>query len=325
MIITRTPFRISFAGGGSDLKEYYLDHGGAVLSVSIDKYVYLSMHPYFHHNKYFLKYSSSELVDSVDKIQHRIIRQVFGQYRIAGVDFNSSADIPAGTGLGSSSSFTVGLINLCNAYTNQYMGKEAIAERACDVEINKLGEPIGKQDQYAAALGGLNYIGFTRNDTVVVEKIIMDRGKYRQLEESLLLFYLGDTRSASAILKEQRGSLAVDARKIENTKKMVGLAGDLKRELLGNNIDAFGEILHAGWLYKKEMASGISSGRIDAYYELGIKNGASGGKLLGAGGGGFLLFFAPKERQEGLREALKDLEEFPFKFDESGTSVIYYN
>lgn len=325
MIITRTPFRISFAGGGSDLRSFYLENGGAVLSVSIDKYVFLSMHPYFHHNKYFLKYSSSELVDSVDKIQHRIIKQVFSDYRVAGVDFNSSADVPAGTGLGSSSTFTVGLISLCNAYTGKYMSKEAIAEYACDIEINRLGEPIGKQDQYAAAMGGLNYISFTRNDGVVVEKIIMDRGKYRELEDNLLLFYLGDTRSASAILKEQSASLAVDSRKIEGTRRIVGLAGDLRRELQAGNVGAMGEIMHAGWMYKKELASGISNGRIDSYYELGMKNGAKGGKLLGAGGGGFILFYAERQDQDRLRAAMSDLEEFNFRFDESGTSVIYYD
>jgi D-glycero-alpha-D-manno-heptose-7-phosphate kinase len=325
VIITRTPFRISFAGGGSDLKDFYLNYGGAVLSVSIDKYVYLSMHPYFHHNKFFLKYSSSELVDSVDKIQHRIIKQVFSEYAIAGVDFNSSADVPAGTGLGSSSSFTVGLINLCNAYTNKYMGKEEIADRACDVEINKLGEPIGKQDQYAAALGGLNYISFTRNDTVVAEKILLSKGKYEELEDSLIMFYLGDTRSASSILKEQSIALASDREKIETTKKMARLAADLKDEFQRDSIANFGDILHAGWLYKKELASGITNPRIDGYYDLAMKNGASGGKLLGAGGGGFLLFSVRPDERERLRTAMADLEEFDFGFDEAGTSVIYYN
>lgn len=324
MIISRTPFRISFAGGGSDLKNFYLHHGGAVLSVSIDKYVYLSMHPYFYENKYLLKYSAHELVDSVDKIQHRIIKQVFTDYSIKGVDFNSSADIPSGTGLGSSSSFTVGMINLCNAYAGKYMSKEDIGAYACDIEINKLGEPIGKQDQYAAALGGINFIEFTRNDTVIVEKIIMKREKYRELEENLLLFYLGDSRSASVILKEQSSNIASDQAKVENTMKMVGLARDLKRELLNNNIDRFGEILHTGWMYKKELASGISNERIDHFYDLGLKNGALGGKLLGAGGGGFLLFYVKKDNHEILRRALAELSEYEFRFDEDGTSIIYY-
>jgi len=324
MIISRTPFRISFAGGGSDLKNFYLNHTGAVLSVSIDKYVYLSMHPYFHDTKYLLKYSAHELVDSVDKIQHRIIKQVFKDYNISGVDFNSSADIPSGTGLGSSSSFTVGMINLCNAYTGKYMSKEDIGDYACNIEINKLGEPIGKQDQYAAAVGGINYFEFTQNDTVKIEKIIMKRDRYKELEENLLLFYLGDSRSASDILKEQSSSIISNQAKIENTKKMVLLAQDLKQELLNNNIDIFGEILHTGWMYKKELASGISNERINYYYDLGIKNGALGGKLLGAGGGGFLLFYANKEHQEHLRKSLSELHEFDFRFDEDGTTIIYY-
>lgn len=324
MIISRTPFRISFAGGGSDLKNFYLNHGGAVLSVSIDKYVYLSMHPYFYENKYLLKYSAHELVDSVDKIQHRIIKQVFIDYSIKGVDFNSSADIPSGTGLGSSSSFTVGMINLCNAYTGKYMSREDIGAYACDIEINKLGEPIGKQDQYAAALGGINYIEFTPNDTVIVEKIIMKREKYRELEENLLLFYLGDSRSASIILKEQSSNIVSNRAKLENTMKMVGLAKELKRELQNNNIDRFGEILHTGWMYKKELASGISNERIDHFYDIGLKNGASGGKLLGAGGGGFLLFYVKKENHDMLRRALSELSEYGFRFDEDGTSIIYY-
>jgi len=325
MIISRTPFRISFAGGGSDLENFYLNYGGAVLSVSINKYIYLSMHPYFQEKKYLLKYSAHELVDSVDKIQHRIIRQIFKDYNISGVDFNSSADIPSGTGLGSSSSFTVGMINLCNAYTGKYMCKEDIGEYACNIEIKKLGEPIGKQDQYAAAIGGINYIEFTQNDTVTVEKIILHKERYRELEGNLLMFYLGDTRSASTILKEQSSNIVSDSAKIENTKKMVILAKDLKCELQKNNIDCFGEILHAGWLYKRELASGISNERIDHFYDIGIKNGASGGKLLGAGGGGFLLFYAKKENQEKLRRAMDGLEEFNFSFDESGTSIIYYN
>ncbi len=325
MIISRTPFRISFAGGGSDLENFYLNYGGAVLSVSINKYVYLSMHPYFQEKKFLLKYSAHELVDSVDKIQHRIIRQIFTDYNISGVDFNSSADIPAGTGLGSSSSFTVGIINLCNAYTGKYMSKEDIADYACTTEIKKLGEPIGKQDQYAAAMGGINFFEFTRNDTVTVEKIILHKEKYSELENNLLMFYLGDTRSASSILKEQSSNIVSDNAKIENTKKMVNLANDLKRELQQNNIDSFGEILHTGWMYKKELASGISNERIDHFYDIAIKNGASGGKLLGAGGGGFLLFYVKEDNKEKLRTALTGLEEFDFSFDETGTTIIYYN
>lgn len=325
MIITRTPFRVSFAGGGSDLKEYYLKYGGSVLSVSIDKYVYLSMHPYFRENKFFLKYSSNELVDDADKIQHKIIKQIVKDYNIKGIDFNSSADIPSGTGLGSSSAFTSGLITLCNAYTGKYMNKENIASYACDIEINKLGEPIGKQDQYACAVGGLNFIKFNQDDTVSLEKILLPSEKVKNLQENLLMFYLGTTRAASSILAEQKNNTISNQQKVENLHKMVKLSEELRIELLKGNIDSMGEILHKGWMYKKELASQISNEKIDYYYDLAIKNGATGGKLLGAGGSGFLLFYVDKSNHEQLRNAMTDLEELRFNFDNEGTKVIYYN
>ncbi|MFK7832213.1 MAG: GHMP kinase [Winogradskyella sp.] len=325
MIITRTPLRISFAGGGSDLKEYYLNHGGSVLSVAINKYIYLSMHPYFHGNKYLLKYSQNELVDNVDDIKHRIIKQVFKDYNISGVDFNSSADIPSGTGLGSSSSFAAGLTTLCSTYNNNFMSLEDIAKYACEVEIDKLKEPIGKQDQYACAIGGLNFIKFNQDDTVAVEKVILKQEKIKQLEDNLLLFYLGTTRSASEILIEQKKNTIKDQEKVNSLHKMVALSVDLKRELQKGNIDAMGDILHSGWMYKKELAAKISNERIDHYYNIGIKNGATGGKLLGAGGGGFLLFYVKEEHQQNVKNAMKDLEEIEFKFNFEGTKVIHYN
>lgn len=325
MIITRTPFRISFIGGGSDFREYYLNYGGSVISASIKKYVYLSMHPYFYDDKFSLKYSHSELVDDVEKIEHKIIKQIFKEYNIKGVDFNSSADIPSGTGLGSSSAFTVGLINLCNAYTQKYMSKEKIAEYACEVEIDKLNEPIGKQDQYASAIGGLNFITFNQDDTVEFEKVLMKNEKCIQLQKNLVMFYLGNTRLAKEILEEQRQNIASDKVMVKNLHKMVRLTKDLKISLLNNNIDIMGKILHDGWMYKKELASGISNGEIDRYYNKALKNGALGGKLLGAGGGGFLLFYVKEENKEKLRRAMKSLKEFKFKFDNTGTTVIYYD
>ncbi|NPA65088.1 MAG: GHMP kinase [Epsilonproteobacteria bacterium] len=324
MIITRTPFRVSFAGGGSDLKEYYRHYGGSVLSVSIDKYVYLSMHPYFYENRFFLKYSEIEYVERLEDIRHKIIRQVLSDYDIQGIDFNSSADIPSGTGLGSSSAFTAGLATLCNAYKGIYMGKEEIAKYACEVEIDKLHEPIGKQDQYACAVGGLNFISFHQNDRVEVEKILLPGEKLEQLEGNLMMFYLGGTRSASKILSEQKAN-TISNKKIENLHKMVALSRELRDELQAGNIDAMGEILHRGWMYKKELASGISNEKIDHYYAKAMESGAAGGKLLGAGGSGFLLFYVPEERHKEVRDALSDLKELPFRFDEEGTKVIYYN
>lgn len=324
MIIVKTPFRISFCGGGSDIKEYYSLYGGAVLSTTINKYIYLSMHPYFFRTGYLLKYMRHEETDSVDTIKHPIIREVFKDYEIKGVDFNSSADIPAGTGLGSSSAFTVGLINLCNIYTGKYMTKAEIAEYACKIEIDRLKEPIGKQDQYASAFGGLNFITFNKDDTVSVEKIFLNRENYEELQNNLLIFYTGETRSASEILLEQKTNVKNDEKKVEFMHKIVSLTFDLKREFMRGNIDALGEILHQSWLYKRELATNITNNRIDEYYELAIRNGALGGKLLGAGGGGFLLFYVKKDRQNDVIFALKNLYRLTFKFETQGTALIYY-
>jgi len=324
MIITKAPFRISFAGGGSDLASYYKKYGGAVVSTTIDKYIYLSMHPYFFENGYILKYSKTEQVDGIDKIEHSIIREVFRKYNIKGVDFNSSSDIPSGTGLGSSSAFTCALIQLCNAYTEKYITKEEIAAEACHIEIDVLGGPIGKQDQYACACGGLSFIEFESDGEVIVERLFLPYEGYRKLAKNLMLFYTGKSRSAGTILSEQKKNID-DGKKVENLHKMVKLARLLKKELLNNNIDALGEILHQGWIYKKELAVGISENAIDNYYEIAIKNGAEGGKLLGAGGGGFLLFYVKEENHSRLRRAMSEIKEMPFTFDNKGTSIIYYN
>lgn len=322
MVISKTPFRISFAGGGSDFKDYYLNYGGAVLSTTIDKHVYLSIHPYFNSDKILLKYSSIELVNEVEEIQHRIIKQVFKKYAIKGVDFNSSADIPAGTGLGSSSAFTSGLINLCNAYLGRYISRNDIAKEACEIEIEQLNEPIGKQDQYACAVGGLNFIEFSDHEKVIVEKIKIQPEKFDLLENNLMMFYLGNTRKAASILDEQKKNI-LDRQKINNLHKMVSLARQLKIELSSDNIDAIGEILHAGWCYKKEMASNISNPDIDYFYGKAMRSGALGGKLLGAGGGGFLLLYVKQESREEVRKALSDLSELNFKFDHAGTTIIF--
>ncbi|WCL51270.1 GHMP family kinase ATP-binding protein [Leptospira sp. GIMC2001] len=325
MIISRTPFRISFTGGGSDLKDYYEKFGGCVISTSIDKYIYLSIHPYFMENKYFLKYSNNELTNNAEDIKHNIIREVFLKYNINGVDFNSSADVPSGTGLGSSSCFTVGLINLCNAYTDKYMDKNSIADLACQIEIDVLKEPIGKQDQYGCAIGGLNFIEFDKDDSVIVEKISLRKDSYQKLEENLMMFYIGGTRSASDILEKQKKNTNDNQATINGLHKLVELTKLLRKELLSNNIDALGDILNTGWMYKRELSSNISNERIDHYYNLALKNGAIGGKLLGAGGSGFLLFYVPLEKQDKLRLALSEVQEFPFQFEKSGTSIIYYS
>ena len=320
MIISRTPFRVSFAGGGSDLPSFYRKSTGAVLSTSIDKYMYIAIHPYFEKNKIQLKYSKTEQVDSIDDIKHPIFREVLKMYGVTGVDLNSIADIPSGTGLGSSSSFTVGLLNAVRAYLGKASSGEKLGELACDVEINRVGSPIGKQDQYAAACGGLNFITFYGDETVNVEKIIMKPEKKQELEDNLLMVFVGGEHSANAILKSQSAAIN-DMKKFETQKEMVKLAYNLKESLENNNIDDFGRILHENWLLKKSLTSGISTGIVDEMYNKGIEAGALGGKLLGAGGAGFILFYCPKERQQGFRERMGDITELNFRFDNYGVSV----
>ena len=322
MIISRTPFRISFAGGGSDLPSFYRKETGAVLSTSIDKYMYVAIHPYFEKDKIQLKYSMTEQVDSIDAIKHPIFKEVLKMYNLSGVDLNSIADIPSGTGLGSSSSFTVGLLHAVRAYLGKATSGERLGELACDIEINKVGSPIGKQDQYAAACGGLNFITFYGDETVNVEKIIMKPDKKKELEDNLLMVFVGGEHSANEILKSQQAAIT-DQKKFDTQRQMVKLAYNLRESLEKNDLDDFGRILHEGWLLKKTLTSGISNGIVDETYKRGIASGALGGKLLGAGGAGFILFYCPKERQEGFRSQMGNINEMPFHFDNFGSKIIY--
>ena len=321
MIITKTPFRVSFCGGGSDMANFYEKYGGCVLSTSINKYCYISIHPYFNENQTLLKYSENELVDNPDQINHKIFRRVLTDMDIHGVEISSTADIPGGTGLGSSSTFTVGLLNTLNCYKGKFVSKDKLAKLACEVEIEKLGNPIGKQDQYGAALGGLNFIKFNQDGSVSHEPILMDGKTYKRLQNNLLMFYTGTTRSANTILAEQTKNITSED-KAKNLLKMCGLAKDMKSALESNDISSFGKILDEGWQLKKELASGIANPAIDEAYEIAMKNGALGGKLLGAGGGGFLLFYCEEEKQEQLKKAI-GLKELDFSFERDGTSVIY--
>ena len=323
MILTRTPLRVSFAGGGSDLANYYEKFGGAVVSTTINKYVYLSMYPCFLRGECLLKYFKTEYVSSVDEIEHPIIKEIFKLYGIGDVNLSSDADIPAGTGLGSSSAFTAGLIGLCNAWNGTYLEKEQIAAQACHVEIDLLKEPIGKQDQYACACGGLNFIEFKKNGQVSIEKIHLSQDTYEKLQKKLLMFYTGKSRKSRDILKKQKKNTAEDPHKIEILHKMVQLVRDLRLELLRNRVDSIGEILKMNWEFKKKLANNISDPFIDECYEKTMKAGSMGGKLLGAGGGGFLLFYVPENNQAKVREALSALKELPFNFDYEGTKVVY--
>ncbi len=322
MIISRTPFRISFAGGGSDLPSFYRKETGAVLSTSIDKYMYIAIHPYFDRKKIQLKYSKTELVDNIEDIKHPIFKEVLKMYNLTGVDLNSIADIPSGTGLGSSSAFTAGLLNAVRTYLGKATSGERLGELACDVEINRVGSPIGKQDQYAAACGGLNFITFYGDETVNVEKIIMQPDKKKELDENLLMVFVGGEHSANAILKNQQAAIS-DQKKFDTQRQMVKLAYNLRESLEHNNLDDFGRILHEGWLLKKSLTSGISNGIVDEMYNKGIEAGAIGGKLLGAGGAGFILFYCPKERQPEFRERMGNINEMSFHFDDFGSKIIY--
>ena len=321
MIITRTPFRVSFCGGGTDLKSFYGSREGCVVSATINKYMYLSIHPFFDPRKISLKYSQNELVEGVDEIKHRILRETLKQFNVKGVEITSVADVPAGTGLGSSSAFTVGLINALGAYSGQNGSKGDIAKNACDIEINRLGSPIGKQDQYAAAFGGLNFIRFLPDETVLVEPLKIDVETLQTLERRLLAFYTGRTHNAESILVEQNRNTG-KIEKAKNLIRMTELARELKGALEAGELDRLGETLHENWLLKKSLATSIADSRIDTIYETALRHGAKGGKLLGAGGGGFFLLYCEEDRQTELRERL-GLKEFPFRFENAGTTVVF--
>ncbi len=321
MIITKTPFRMSFCGGGSDMPDFYREYGGCVLSTSINRYMYISVHPYFDEKKTALKYSKTEIVENIDKIEHRICRCVLNDMNVSGVEITSTADVPSGTGLGSSSAFTVGLLHSLYCYRGKYVSKNKIAEEACDVEINRLGNPIGKQDQYAAACGGLNLISFHQDDTVSVEPLILDLETRKALQENIVVYFTGLTHDANKILEEQKKNIFQKG-KAENLIQMCAMARTMKQSLENNDLSDFGKMLNEGWMKKRELASGIADSRIDTIYERAMANGALGGKLLGAGGGGFLMFYCEKYKQKRMEKAL-GLRRFPVAFEHDGTSVVY--
>jgi len=323
MIITKTPFRISFVGGGSDLREFYEHQIGAVLSVTINKYMYISSHYFFDEDKIRVKYSKTETVSHLDDLDHPIVRETLKKFNIKGaIEISSNADIPAGTGLGSSSAFTVGLLHNLYAVSGQYVSKELIAKEACDIEINQLKEPIGKQDQYASAKGGLNIIKFYPNDHVEVLPIHLPKDIYKGLHHNLLMFYTGAQRKTSEILSEQKNNMNSDEKR-KILSQMVELVFKLQEALYVGDLHQFGELLHRNWILKQQLAQNISNPRINQLYEKAIQNGAVGGKLLGAGGGGFLLFYCEPYNQKRLRDAMLPLRELHFKFDNDGSKIIY--
>jgi D-glycero-alpha-D-manno-heptose-7-phosphate kinase len=325
MIISRTPLRMSFVGGGSDLPAFYRRQPGAVISTAIDKYVYVNINKKFD-DGIRVNYSKNEEVNSVEEIEHSLVRASMQRLNVTGgLEITTIADIPSsGTGLGSSSSFTVGLLHALNAFKGKYVSSEELGAECCNIEINLCKEPIGKQDQYAAAYGGFNLIEFESNESVIVSPIICKPTTIKQIENNTLLFYTGITRSASNLLRRQQDDIAGSEQKHQTLVKMVGLAYAMRDELHRNNIEAFGEILHENWILKKSLTKGISNDNIDRWYQLARNAGALGGKLLGAGAGGFLMLSAPIEKHPAIIYALKELRHISVGFEPLGSRIIFY-
>jgi D-glycero-alpha-D-manno-heptose-7-phosphate kinase len=324
VIITRTPFRVSFVGGGTDLPDFYrLEPPGAVVSTAINKYMYIVVNKRFD-GTIRISYSKTEIVKDAEQIQHSIVKEALKLTGITrGIEVVSIADIPAGTGLGSSSSFTVGLLNALYAYKGVLKSAEELAREACHIEIDILGEPIGKQDQYIAAYGGLRYIQFNPDETVFTEPIIYASRSRAELNQNLLLFYSGETREAGSLLREQKANIG-QGNKLDLLKRMRDMAVELKNRLNNNSFpNVLGEFLHQGWQLKKQLSTGISNDRIDDYYKKALDAGALGGKILGAGGGGFLLVYCPKENQVKLQRALGDLPLTRIALEPEGSKIIY--
>lgn len=321
MIISQTPLRISFAGGGTDLKSFYGIEEGWVISSAIDKYVYVIVKERFD-DKIYINYSSKEIVDHVDEVEHGLVREAMKKVGIEkGVEITTLADIPSeGSGLGSSSSITVGLLNALYTYNGILVTAETLAREACEIEIDILGKPIGKQDQYIAAYGGVRFFKFKPDETVTVERVKLENCNKRKFGSNLLLFYTGETRSADGILTEQRNQTI---NKIDFLRAMKQQAAEVKECIYANQFDRVGEVLKQGWELKKQLASQISNGRIDRMYRAAIEAGAIGGKITGAGGGGFMMLYCPRERQNQLREALKEYREFPFFLEKYGSRIIF--
>jgi D-glycero-alpha-D-manno-heptose-7-phosphate kinase len=323
MIISRTPLRMSFVGGGSDIHAYYQHGYGAVISTAINKYVYITVNKRFTDN-IRVAYSKIEYVKTVDEIEHNLVREALKMTGMTkGLEIAYLSDLlPAheGSGLGASSSIVVGTLHALHALKGEYVSADKLAKEACKIEIDILGHPIGKQDQYAAAFGGFNHIQFKADETVIVDPIIFKKDIKEKLNRNLIMFYIGKQITSGDVLTEQ---IKKTENKLHIYNKMVEQVRELQDALRNNDLTRFGEILHNGWMYKKQLASKISNPAINSYYEKARKAGVIGGKILGSGGGGFLLFYCDVDRQDAVRSALSDLKETPFAFEASGSRIIY--
>ena len=321
MIISQTPYRVSFAGGGTDLPAFYEQEYGAVLSLTIARHMYVTIHRRFEPN-IRVAYSRTEICDRMEKIEHELVREALRLTEIdEPMEITTIGDVPAGTGMGSSSSLVVGLLNAFHAYRSRIVDRGRLAEEACRIELDVLGKPIGRQDQYAAAYGGVNYIRFNPDSTVDVDPVPVSSDTIRELERSVLLLYTDQQRSADDILKRQSEGTADRMTVLRN---MRDLASDMRSALAGDgDLDEFGRILHEGWCLKRSLGFGISSSRIDEWYEAARSAGAVGGKLLGAGGGGFVLLFAPPEKHDEIHRALGSPRRLEFGVDRLGSRIVF--
>lgn len=330
MIITRTPFRITLGGGGTDLPSYYSQFGGFVFSVTIDKYMYINLNTPIVDDLIRIKYSRYEEVANVDEVQHELAREALKLMQIRNsVEIQSMADIPAGTGLGSSGCYLVGLLNALHCYKNVSVSQQDLAEEACFIEINALKHPVGKQDQYTASFGGFTALNINKTGSVKVERPKISEDIIDELENSLLIYYTHTSRSAADILKEQ--SKAAGDTKSDSHKQVLDSLHEIKEigfktyeSIASGNLDEFGKLMDVHWKTKKKLSKKISNSGIDDLYDLGIKSGALGGKILGAGGGGFLLFYCPKEHQTRLTNEMSNrgMRRMRFRFDFDGSKVM---
>jgi D-glycero-alpha-D-manno-heptose-7-phosphate kinase len=323
MIIVQTPLRVSLFGGGTDFPTFYREHGGCVLTSAIDKYIFVTIKKRFD-DKLRVGWTRTEMVDTIDEIQHELIREALRKTGITkGVEISTMGDIPSeggGTGLGSSSTVTVGALHAMYALRRRLVLSEQLAREACDIELDILGKPIGIQDQFIAAYGGLRFMEFNGDDSVTCHEIELDKRLMRYLNESFLLFFTGMTRKAENILAEQKAN--IDGR-LSVLCEMKHIAYSAYQELQQGRLEAIGQLLHESWLLKKRLASQVSNGTLDDMYETARKAGAVGGKISGAGGGGFLLLYCPQGRQEAVRDALSGLQELPFRMGQDGSKVIF--
>lgn len=325
MIISRTPFRISFFGGGTDYPSWYREHGGAVLAATIDKYCYLTcrqLPPFFEH-RHRLVYSKIENCKSVDEIEHPVVKAVMKYLNVEqGVEIHHDGDLPARSGMGSSSSFTVGLLHALHALAGRMPTRRQLTLEALEIEQEVLKETVGSQDQTAAAYGGLNHVIFQRNGEIAVRPVAVAPSRVKQLESHLLLFYTGIRRTASDVAKTY-------VEDIDKRRRQLRILGQLVKEGLDvlnsdRDIRIFGELLHEGWMTKRSLSAQVSNDSIDSYYQRALQAGAVGGKITGAGGGGFLLLFVPPKEQARVRAEFPDLIHVPFRFENSGSQIIFY-